>query len=304
MKYCLLTCLFLAFSPWQGLQRIALRNQYAQQAGIAYGQKDYRQAAFLYERVRQTEGNSVPTTSVQINLAHSYFQLHDYSRASPIYRSLMKSPNPRLQSMVATQLAAIEVEEGNFTRALAYCKQAMTTDETNQAARYNYELLQKYLLLHPEKRQLPPPPPRTKSPERAQGGARKSDSEGSSSAGKDGPSKAGGSGGTNAGGTNSESGPTGENQRQERGDSPGQNQGQSNTESSQPSSGSGNQRSSQEAQASDAQLQTRFDRLKKLQLSPEKARQLLDAMRQEEAQYLQQLPRKSTGKRDKNLPDW
>ncbi|AKQ45825.1 hypothetical protein TH63_09520 [Rufibacter radiotolerans] len=303
MKYWLLT-LFLAFSPWQGLQRIALRNQYARQAGHAYEQKDYRQAAYLYERVRQAEGDALPTTSVQINLAHSYFKLHEFSRASPIYRALLKTPNPRLQSMVATQLSVIEAEEGNFTRALAYCKQAMTTDETNQAARYNYELLQKYLLLHPEKRQLPPPPPKKQSSSNGQGGSRQENTSRPSSEGGENPTGANGAGQNNRGGTNPEAGTTGENQNQDSGTSPGQSRGQSDTGAPQDPNGTGNQKSSQPGQEGDAQLQTRFDRLKKLQLSPEKARQLLDAMRQEEAQYLQQLPRKSTGKRDKNLPDW
>ncbi|ALJ01013.1 tetratricopeptide repeat protein [Rufibacter tibetensis] len=296
--------LFLAFSPFDGLQRIALRNQYAVQAEAAYKKKEYQKAAYLYERVRQNEGGK-PHSSIILNLAHSYFHLHEYSRASPLYRTLLNSKDPQMLSSVATQLSFIETEEGNLTKAIGYCKQALKADETNQAARYNFELLQKYLLLHPEKPKSPPPPQR-RDRKNGAGGSRQQNTAGTPTMG--GTGTASNSGTAPSSINNRETNPPGGTSnatRQENfGNSPGSKQGLSN-QSSQNSNAMGKSNGSNQAgQEGDALLQTRFERLKKLQLTPEKARQLLDVMRQEEAQYLQQVPRKRTKQSDKNTPDW
>ncbi len=294
----------LASSPLDGLQRIALRNQYAQQAQAAYKQKEYQQAAALYEKVRGTErGGS--HSSVVLNLAHSYFHLHEYTKASPLYRSLLKTTDNELLSTVTSQLAIIEAEEGNYPKALTYCKQALKADETNQAARYNYELLQKYILLHPEQRQTPPPPPK-RTPQNGTGSAQQPNAAGSSSAGGSAGVAATGAGTSANGGGESgtQLGQGNANQLQNFGNTPGLNRGLSDRGTQDSNGNGGNQRNRETGQADDALLQTRFERLKKLQLSPEKARQLLDAMRQEEAQYLQQVPRSKTKQADKNAPDW
>ncbi|MGV3541244.1 MAG: hypothetical protein ACO1OQ_15620, partial [Rufibacter sp.] len=195
----------------------------------------------------------------------------------------------------ANQLSIIEAEEGNFTKALAYSKQAITTNEHNQDARYNYELLQKYLLLHPEKRQGPPPTQRNKG----NGSQRNSPSPGP------GNSLQGGNGTQPGGATPApQPGQNGSDQQQARGNSPGNQRGQSNATDPNNPNGRNGQGSNRPGGRNDAVLQTRYERLQKLNLTPEKARQLLDAMRQEEAQYLQQLPRRKARTKEDDLPDW
>ncbi len=46
------------------------------------------------------------------------------------------------------------------------------------------------------------------------------------------------------------------------------------------------------------------DKLKEMQIDPEKARMLLEAMRNQEIQYLQQRKREQTKRRDPSKPDW
>ncbi|MFC7000092.1 tetratricopeptide repeat protein [Rufibacter roseus] len=293
-----------SFSPLDGLQRIALRNQYAQQAQQAYQTQQYQLAATLYEKIRQQDGNT-PSQAVQFNLAHSYFHLHDYSKAAPLYRALLKvTSNNNTLSVVATQLALIEAEEGNFLKAVELCKQALKADETNQEARYNYELLQKYLILHPEKLKTPPPPPR--KPDQGKGGTQSPNQKGTPSNGASGEADGlGGNGNIPDGAaSSSKTGANGPEQEQAKGDSPGNTRSTGENGSGQNATGQNGRGGNQAGTDSDALLQTRFERLKKLQLSPEKARQLLDAMRQEEAQYLQQLPRRRTRKANDDGPDW
>ncbi|WP_210489219.1 tetratricopeptide repeat protein [Rufibacter aurantiacus] len=289
--------------PFDGFQRIAQRNQFSQQAEAAYKKKEYQQAAALYEKVREAEDGKSPAT-VTLNLAHSYFHLREYTQASPLYRSLLKTQDKDLLSTVATQLAVIEAEEGNYTKAIDFCKQALKARETNATARYNFELLQKYLLLHPEKRQGPKPPQK-RTDQNGPGGSRQPNANGSSTAGAPNSDQSTGAGNTANGGPSTPQNGQGNDSRQENfGRSEGLNKGYSNEGRPDSNATGGSGKSSQAAREEDALLQTRFERLKKLQLSPEKARQLLDAMRQEEAQYLQQLPRRTTKPADKNTPDW
>ncbi len=295
--------LLLTFAPLDGLQRIALRNQYAVQAQQAYDQKKYQQAAALYEKVRNFEGKDVGP-SIQLNLAHSYFHVRQFSQASPIYRALLKSTSDfQIKSVIAGQLSVIEAEEGNYTKALALSKQALVYDELNQQARYNYELLQKYLILHPEKNKLPPPN-RQRNPQAGQtGGApQTSPGSGTSQANTAGANGLGGPG-SQPSGTAPQPANQGNSQNQNQGNSPGNAQGTDRNGQNPNNPGSGN-RGNQEANQNDAFLQTRYERLQKLKLSPEKARQLLDAMRQEETQYIQQIPRRRTKKQNPTGPDW
>jgi tetratricopeptide (TPR) repeat protein len=296
--------LILSFAPLDGLQRIRLRNQYAIQAEAAFSKKQFLQAAALFEKVKKAEGEAV-SYSVQMNLAHSYFNIHDYSRAAPLYRQIFQKSDPQQQAVINTQLAVIEAEEGNYTKALNLCKQALKLDEANQYARYNFELLQKYLILHPEKRKNLPPPQR----QQRQPGAGGSPQAGNSTST---PTPTGGNGQSNtsqegtAGGSTDTSklGQTGAPQEQALGNSPGNTRGQSNEGGDGTNTASLPKGSNQAAGTGDALLQTRFNRLQKMKLSPEKARQLLDAMRAEESQYLQQLPSKRPRTKRTNGPDW
>ncbi|MFN7603752.1 MAG: hypothetical protein ACK5R0_20365, partial [Bacteroidota bacterium] len=46
------------------------------------------------------------------------------------------------------------------------------------------------------------------------------------------------------------------------------------------------------------------DKLKDIEMSEEKAKMILDSMKKQEKQYLQQNKRKGTKKKDKGKPDW
>ena len=46
------------------------------------------------------------------------------------------------------------------------------------------------------------------------------------------------------------------------------------------------------------------EKLEQMKISEEKARMILEAMKNQEKQYLQQQKRKATKSRDRNKPDW
>ncbi|NVO85064.1 hypothetical protein HW556_09235, partial [Hymenobacter sp. P5252] len=90
-----------------------------------------------------------------------------------------------------------------------------------------------------------------------------------------------------------------------RGSQPGTVRGLSDEADSPAAPGGTSGRGGTEAAGLDeANQQTQRARLQQMNLSPGQARQLLEALRTAEQQYLQQLPRKATTPRDKNKPAW
>lgn len=60
----------------------------------------------------------------------------------------------------------------------------------------------------------------------------------------------------------------------------------------------------EEGKEMDEPPQTRKDKLEELNLTEEKAQMILEAMKNNEIQYIQQNTRKATKKQDSNKPDW
>ncbi|MDX5437628.1 MAG: aerotolerance protein, partial [Pontibacter sp.] len=98
--------------------------------------------------------------------------------------------------------------------------------------------------------------------------------------------------------------PQGPKEREEKaGNAPGDTEGlnQNNVpELNQPQGNLSTDAVSEEEQ----RAQTRRARLRQANMSPEKAKLLLDAMRNAELQYIQQLPKRATRKADPGKPDW
>ncbi|MFZ5973641.1 MAG: hypothetical protein ACOYXA_18830, partial [Bacteroidota bacterium] len=65
------------------------------------------------------------------------------------------------------------------------------------------------------------------------------------------------------------------------------------------------QKENEEEQKDDKQLPPSVkEKLKDMNMTEEKARMILEAMKNQEVQYLQQNKRKATKPKDKNKPDW
>ncbi|HEY4652472.1 MAG TPA: aerotolerance protein, partial [Pontibacter sp.] len=181
-------------------------------------------------------------------------------------------------------------------------------EPANQAARYNYELLKKYLALHPEKaaqdksepeqedeQQLPPP-----ATEQGPQPKQKPDKDGTTEAEIDvpQPDPAGEQQNGQSKGKNPQEQERPEATGNQQGDTKGQQMADQPENSPQPEQGS-----TENAAAGDGRARTAAE-IQQVKINPEKARMLLNAMRDAELQYLQQLPKKAKRKIDKNKPDW
>lgn len=299
-----------------GISIITRINQHAGEAAVAYQRKDYIEAIASYKYL--LDDLEVEDDQLSLNLAHSYYQAGLLPQAMEAYQYLADHPSTHLRALAHLQLGNIHTKQKNYKRALALYRQALVAEPENDAARYNYELLKKYLLLNPEaaneeeqpaaaeqeKRpepdelQTPPPASEDLEPQPK----KNPDEQGEQEEEIETPEPdQGGQQQMPGGGKDQQQGTK---EREEAaGEAPGQEQGQL-LNSPFDKNGQQHRGSSEAVSEEDQQAQTRRARLRQANMSPEKARLLLDAMRNAELQYIQQLPKKSTRQPEPGKPDW
>ncbi|WP_242927265.1 aerotolerance protein [Pontibacter vulgaris] len=322
MKFSLLL-IFLVSLLTGGIKTISKVNQYAQEGAAAYRQKDYAKAMTAYEYL--LNDLELQDDQVRLNLAHSYFEAGLLDQAQQTYRLLADNPSAHMRAIAHLQLGHISASQKKYKQALSLFKNALIAEPDNDAARYNYELLKKYLDLHPDKAAeeeqdnlpepegqqpidtLQPPPageqePKPKKKPDSQGNQEAETETGQNEEADKGKAENNPTGKQDN--ANSRQQPDQGNQKREQktgneeGDTKGLNQN-GDFDPKQPQ-----RNTSENISDQDERARTQRSRLKQMNISPEKAKMLLDAMRSAELQYIQQLPKKSTVKPDPSKPDW
>jgi hypothetical protein len=318
----LILFLFLGIGNFQ---HIAERNEHSQKAAASYRQGNYAAAVKNYEFLVYEIGD--PDPSLLLNLAHAYRKNHQPEKAQKAYEKCLKNPDSKLRSIAWEQLGTLQAKVPDYKKALTFYKRALVADPQNEQARYNYEMLKKYLRENPEEQnKIPPPAPEKKEKqeqpkqEDQQKEQQKQQSESPDQNGnqdKEDPNQPekGDQQQKPEKQTNPESqnppkqekpGQNGTEKEQKQGEEKGSEEGQhlaGNEEKPQPEKPNKNG-GKEAASGQEKRLQTQYDRLRKANISPEQAEMMLNAMRAAEQQYLQQLPKEGTKKRDKSKPDW
>jgi len=244
-------------------------------AQVATSVGNYEKGVKLYkiliDSLHQTD------QGVLMNYAHCLFKVKKEQEALKVYKRILISEfaQANQKSEAALQLGIISKNESEV--ALAYFKRALEFNTNNETARYNYELTLQLLDMNPEfskrkaREERKKNPAGDSNPDGVQGNALKQAGEG----GKD-----------NALKKSKEIDP---NKTEKQLKAEANNQGQNN-------------KNNKEAQV----LVVNKNDLKELNLSPEQAIQLLDAMQAAEIQYLQQAPKKrsSVKKAEGTYKDW
>jgi tetratricopeptide (TPR) repeat protein len=137
--------LYLMLSIWLWwndlpvLTQISRNNQARREAERAYQSAHYVRAIQLYTQLSRIGAQDDP--AVRLNLGHAYFKLGQYERAKTHYESLLRTEDSFLRTAAATQLGVIACVRRDSAGALTLFEQALLEDPTNEAARYNYELI-------------------------------------------------------------------------------------------------------------------------------------------------------------------
>jgi Ca-activated chloride channel family protein len=236
---------------------------------------DYKTAADRYRYLVDSAG--VQEDEVNMNLAHSYFKLNDTTQAIGSYQRLTQSPDVHLRSMAYQQLGVLNNREGKFEEALQFLKQSLKADPSNQDARYNYEMIKKKL---EEQKKNQQQQDQNKDQDQQQKDEQNKDSKEEQNKDKQDQQN------------------TDQKKEQEKKDQEEQQKKEQEQQQKE-------QEEKEQQQKDEEELPPSVkDKLKDMNMSEEKAKMILEAMKNQEVQYLQQNKRKGTKPKDKAKPDW
>ncbi|MDO7847333.1 hypothetical protein Q5H92_13250 [Hymenobacter sp. M29] len=338
MKYLGLAILLLSGPGLRLLTSVRDRNVAVAAGTAAYRKGDAAVAVYAFENALAAKSRRTPDPRLLLNLAHAQTRAGLLAPAHATYERLLTGSPAALSSVARQQLAVQAAQRGQLAQAVGLLRQALLLDPRNAGARFDYEVLSEYLAKRPNAPQMPTPPgpSKEKKPEDEKTSPEKTGTAQNQPAEKAGtdrkgevndqkpspalptgppaarpdaagqpnprqPSAAPGStaaGGRTLGNGNRQPIPTGEEPGQQRGldRSAGASSPTPNARSNRPGT--------EAATSADVQLQTQRERLQAMNLSPAQARQLLETLRAQEQQYLQQLARPAAQKPDPNKPTW
>ncbi len=326
--------LLLAGPALHLLTGIRDRNVAVADATAAYRQGNAARAAQAFELALWAQHQRSPDPRLVLNLAHAQVRAGRPEVARTTYSRLLTGTPAALSSVARQQLAVLTAQRGELAQALGLLRQALLLDPTNEAARYDYEVLSDYLARRPNRPQIAPPPGRSAAdkprPNQNQESAEKnksaekagSDRQGEAANDQPAPSpttppasrpEANGQpdsrrpdAGPGTAAAGSRTSGNGTSQPVASGELPGKQRGLDRRTAVPGATGNGrsNQPGTETATATDLQLQTQRERLQSMNLSPAQARQLLETLRAQEQQYLQQITRPAAAKPNPDKPTW
>ncbi|MGF1534088.1 MAG: hypothetical protein ACFCUI_10310 [Bernardetiaceae bacterium] len=256
----------------EGFQQIAKVNSVKAKAEAAFLSEDYPEAVRWYVYLKNELHQNDP--EISLNLAHAYFMQQD-SAAKLHYQDLLQSDNKALLSVAFQQLALLKVGTGNDKKALEAAaqlsKQALRYDPTNEEARYNYELIQRILDLQSQQQQEQEDQNQEQEQDQQQEEQEQKQQD-----------------------KEQQEQQEGQDNKEQNGDP--QEEGQEGKENQ-----AGDKSEEEKQQAREQQIN---QKLQQLNISRQKAEQILEAMRNQEMQYIQQNRKRPQNPNPNNLPDW
>jgi Ca-activated chloride channel family protein len=303
MKYLVLSILSLTLFSDPG--KIGKVNSLKSEARKAYTSGDYKTAIQKYKYL--VDSLNVNEDEVLLNLASSYYLSKDTANAQLNYQAVVDSEKNVVRSKAHQQLGVMADRQGKLEDALDHFKQAVKADPSNNDARYNYELLKKKLDEKKKKEQEQQNKDQNKDQKKDQQNKDqqkkdqekkdqkdqqdKKDQQNKDQQKKDEKNK-------------DEKGKEEKDKDQQKKDEQ-QKDDQTNKEKEKQKSEQQQQQNDKENKdKKDNQKNMNMEKLKEMQLNPEAAERVLEAMKNQEKQYLQQNKRKATKPKDKGKPDW
>jgi Ca-activated chloride channel homolog len=278
MKYVII-CLLL-FTPLEKLSKVSNRNEAINAAHTAYYERDFIQAILKYEYVLDTLKYQEPRTAM--NLALCFRNSGDQSRALEWYtKAAAWSSNAKERSLAYLQMGVMHAMLGEDEKAKDLLFMALEQDPTNAKARLNYEILLKTIGTRPQNKK-----------ETTRKGHVKEDPNGTDEVHKN---IAGHGGGAH--------------DPANQGKSAKERQGKDLSKTSNKKKEKGLGQNSKEPGDQKGNLEK--DKISGVSpdmsntgISEEKAKMILESMRHEEVQYMQQIKRKANNPDYKGKPNW
>ena len=272
IKYGLLLILLLWIDP----NKIGKVNKAKSEAKEAFQRGEFKNAIAQYKTLVDSLG--VKEDEVTMNLAHSYFQLNDTVNAKNTYSPLTVSSNAKIKSLANQQLGVLANREGKFEEALNYFRNALKADPTNEEARYNYEMVKKKL---EEKKKEEEKQNKDKDKKKDDKKDQKKEDNKDQKDKKD-----------------------QKKEDKEKQDKEKDQKSKEQQEKDKQQKEEQKKEQEQKDQKDKKENPSVSEKLKEMKMSEDKARMVLEAMKNQEVQYLQQNKRKATKPKSKGKPDW
>ncbi len=290
--------LFLAASLlFTDLDKIGKINSAKAQAKKAFLEGKFKIAIEKYKYLIDSLG--VNEEEVKANLASAYFQANDTANAVNAYQQLAQSSNKKINSVANQQLGVMANNTEKLEEALQHFKQALKAAPENEDARYNYEVVKKKL----EERKKQQQENKDKKDQDKKDDQKKDQNKDQKKDKKDQKDKD----------KKEQEKKEQEKKEQEKKDQKDKNKDQKDQKSEEQKEKEKKEKEQQEKEQQQKDEKNKDkkdlppsvkDKLKEMQMSEEKAKMILEAMKNQEVQYLQQNKRKATKPRDKGKPDW
>jgi hypothetical protein len=269
--------------------KISEINRAKSEAKEAYQKGDFITAIEKYRFL--VDSLQVREDEVQLNLANAYFQANDTTNSFQNYQPLTQSSNSKIKSVAHQQLGVLANRQGKAEEALASFKQALKADPTNGDARYNYEMIKKKLEEQKKKEdeQKKQDPNKQDKNEQQQKDKNQDQNKEENKEKKDQQDK--------------ENKEQKDKQDQQKQDQQNKQDQESKEKKDQQQKEQQEKEQKNEEEKKDIPPSV-SEKLKQMEMSEEKAKMILEAMKNQEIQYLQQNKRKATKPKDKGKPDW
>ncbi len=289
----LLTVLFTLLLLFTDFDKIGKINSLKSEAKKAYASGDFKMAIQKYRYL--VDSLQVKEEEVLLNLANAYFHERDTANVQNTYLPLTESKNTKLNSIANQQLGVVANRQGKLEEALNYFKQALKVAPDNEDARFNYEMVKKKIADKKKEDQKNKDNKDDKKDQKDKQNKDKKDKDKKDQQKKEQENK------------DKKEQENKDKKEQEKKDKDKKDQGKEEKDKEkkeQEQKEKDAEQKKEEKDKKDSAKPSPQEKLKDMQISEQKAKMILEAMKNQEVQYLQQNKRKATKPKEKGKPDW
>ena len=278
--------ILLFFFSGNNTTEIALINTYKKNAEKSFLSNDFSNAASQYRFL--IDSLQIDEDAIKLNLGHAYQQLGDTSSARAYYNQATLTNDHNLKSIAYQQLGVMSKASSNLNESLNYLKASIKANPSNTDARYDYELVKKLLEQRKDQNQSDQDENKEQQDQEQQD-QEQQNQEQQEQEQQDQEQQ-------------DQDGDADEKKEQEQKEAADQQEKKPEEEAKDAESAQNEEE--EKADENEQRNQDIEQKLQEMNISPEKAEMILEAMKNGEIQYIQQQKRKPTEKPDIGKPDW
>ncbi|MCH7408489.1 hypothetical protein MM239_03710 [Belliella sp. DSM 111904] len=275
--------LLLIPSSWLLITKM---NKAIKNAKTSYASAEYEKS--VADHLILISDFEMDSPEVQFNLGLSYMNNEQREEAQRTFTGLISSKNKYIASFSFNHNGILLAQDQQFEEALEAFKFSLIKDPSNEAARYNYELLARWMEENPDQDQ---------QDQEGENDENQDDQEDQDQEDQDQDQNQDKS---------DENKKDGEGDEQTNEDEASKSEQKEDKDGQQSQDESDNQESNLDSDLSDREKakEQLKERLKEMNLTPEQAAQILEAMNAAELRYIQQNRKNPTKRPERGLPEW